>query len=68
MKSKLYSTIAIAAILAFALIATTTPTLITPVSAISHEGGNMTQDGNMNGGGMADNQMGEDTGTMDEGQ
>jgi len=66
MKSKIYSTIAIAIILAFALIAAM-PT--TSVSAISHEGdkgGNMTQGqtGNMTEGGMTEGTMGENTGTM----
>jgi hypothetical protein len=77
MKSKIYSTIVISSILAFALIAAI-PT--TSVSAIVHEGlmgedqgGNMTQDqgGNMTEGGetggMTEGQTGEDTATT-EGQ
>ena len=68
MKSKIYSTVVISSILAFALIAAI-PT--TPVSAIVHEGlmgedqgGNMTQD---QGGNMTEGQIGEDTG-ITEGQ
>ncbi len=77
MKSKIYSTIVISSILAFALIAAI-PT--TSVSAIVHEGlmgedqgGNMTQEqgGNMTEGGetggMTEGQTGEDTATT-EGQ
>ena len=69
MKSKIYSTIVISSILAFALIATI-PT--TPVSAIVHEGlmgedqgGNVTQGENGN---MTQGENGRDTGGMTEGQ
>ena len=78
MKSKIYLTIIISSILAFAFIAAAIPT--TSVSAIVHEGlmgedqgGNMTQDqgGNMTEGGetggMTEGQTGEDTGII-EGQ
>ena len=74
MKSKIYSTIVISSILAFALIAAIPAT---SVSAIVHEGlmggGNTTQGegGNMTqgeGGNMTQGQTGGDTGGTTEGQ